>query len=201
MKKFFELALTSRKTVKAETYIVADAMSSDGEKLGQLDIKVLNNEHNGGIFVKYYPVEAADPKRSISSIIFSGKDDSKIQDVLDAIKDGYIDYARKKMVNSGFDDFISSITFISIVNECIHPEDHKLSIPSDFGITINNEFVCSYLGNEWLGIEVKIDSEFQSKIREAADAKRKKEAEEREKAVMEAFAKAFGSTYPSDEDE
>lgn len=56
MKKFFELSVTSRKSVDGNVALSAITATEENNELGRLDIKLLNKETHGGIFFKYTPV-------------------------------------------------------------------------------------------------------------------------------------------------
>ncbi|MBQ2937262.1 MAG: hypothetical protein IJE05_00015 [Clostridia bacterium] len=179
MKKFFELAVTSRKNVNAEIYLTAEALSNNDEKLGHFDVKILHSETNGGIFVKYIPSENCDTKAVISSFSLTGKDNDKIEEILMSLKQ----FAFKDSLNSYLKSMYSqSPAFGFFLYACINPTSRKIKIPDIltdlFDVNITNEFILSHLGDEWLGVETKIASELQDKIHELADAKRKKEEEE-----------------------
>ena len=59
MKKFFEFLVTSRKEAKGEVILTAEVFTEGESKVGQLQVKTLNNETNSGIFFRYVPEECS----------------------------------------------------------------------------------------------------------------------------------------------
>lgn len=177
MKKFFELSVTSRKSVKATTLISAEALSSSGEKIGQLDIRVLNSDTHGGIFVKYSPADVA-VDTLISSIKLTGRDEKEIQEILEMI-----DAALIETLKSNLGSAMQFIPYYAMMCACIQADTNTIVLPSSLPIT--NDLIVKLLDGEWLGIEVKFCSEIVEKISDAAEKERKKTADKIEQLLKD----------------
>ena len=81
MRKFFELSVTSRKSVDGNVVLSAFTATEENNELGQLDIKLLNKETHVGIFFKYTHVEGSNPDDIIAKVKFTGRDSSEIEAV------------------------------------------------------------------------------------------------------------------------
>lgn len=184
MKKFFELSVTGRKSVKGDLLLSAIALSKDGRELGQLDINVLKEENNYGVFLKYTLLESSSLDR-ISTVRLTGRDEHEIREILRAIPT-----ALQDSISKSSDPNPKAFTYILLASVCINYETNSVTIPEALGLNITNELISSIIGDEWLGIEVKISSDIQDKISILADVKRKKEEEDAE-AILSAFKNAF----------
>lgn len=175
MKKLFELSVTSRKVAQGDLVISAEALSCATEKLGQLDIKLLNDEHTASIFFKYTPVEDCDPDARIARIKLTGRDEDEISEFLEALVQGFRDSAKQNSNNA---------LAMLMISHCIQPATNSIVIP-DALVPIPCGLISNILDDEWLGIETKISSDIQEKITSLADAERKKEEDDL-KAIFEA---------------
>lgn len=101
MKNFFELSVTSRKVAQGDLFISAEALSNSTEKLGQLDIKLLKNEHTASIFFKYTPVEGCNPDTRIARIKLTGRDEDEIRETLEALVTAFRDSVKQDPSNEG----------------------------------------------------------------------------------------------------
>lgn len=167
MKRFFELSISSRKTVKGEVCLTAETFSTEEEKLGKLVVTLLNGESNGGIFFKYIPNEAGNSGESIALIRLIAENQSNVQKTLKAFKDAI----HKKIFEKPSDDPIAAIITGMLISICIEPEKGQIRIPDIFDIHITNELIFKYIGDEWIGIEAKFLPEIQDIIRKLVDKK------------------------------
>lgn len=171
MKKFFELSVTSRKSVEGNVVLSAIATTKEGYKLGKLDIKLLNDGIHSGIFFKYTPVEGSNPYDVIAKVKLTGRDSSEIQSALTAVRSG-IQEAILKNTDKGFS---VKLAMSIIVSTCIQPESRTIEIPFYSDVQVTNGIISKVVNDEWLGVEVLIPSDIQEKIANLADAKKKEQ--------------------------
>lgn len=187
MKKFFELSVTSRKSVKGDLFFSAVALSKSGSKLGQLDINLLKEEDNYGVFLKYTQSESSSPLDTISAVTLTGRDKDEIRKILEDTLASIKDF----LSNSSSETNVHALTLMLMLSVCIDSETNSIIIPEVLGFNITNQLISSIIGDEWLGIEIKISSDIKGKIHSLADAKRKKEDDDNIEAMIAAFKNCF----------
>ena len=171
MRKFFELSVTSRKSVDGNVVLSAFTATEENNELGQLDIKLLNKETHVGIFFKYTHVEGSNPDDIIAKVKFTGRDSSEIEAVLTAVRSG-IQEALLKNTDKSFPE---KLAMSVIVDMCIQPEAEMILIPSSFGVEVTNSIISNFVNDEWIGIEIKISSDVQEKFLNFTGAKEKEQ--------------------------
>lgn len=203
MKKFFELSVTSRKSVKANTPFSVEAYTGADEKVGQLDIKLADSETFGGIFAKYTPTDIAQSSR-ISLLKISGNDENKIRKTLKMLSSA-VNKSLEKREISDASDFLTNL----IIMNCIVPETNTILIPPLGFEKFTSEFICNFVNSvsndftadDWLGIEVKFSSEIVGKISEVADKQKKKTVDELEQLLKELEQERAKATATAKKDE
>lgn len=171
MKKFFELSILERKSVKGNTVLTAETLSANDEVLGKLEICVNTEESKAGAYVKYIPNENEDT--AITSIRLVTDDQEKLKKALEEAKEAYITAAMKDSKNMLFHMLLSS---------AIDVEAGKINL-AIVPIPVTNSLISMVLKTEWLGVEVKYDPQIQEaigKLEEVKDAFQPKETTMRE---------------------
>lgn len=169
MKKFFELSVTSRKSVDGNVALSAITATEENNELGRLDIKLLNKETHGGIFFKYTPVEGSNPDDVIAKVKLTGRDPSEIEAALTAVRSGI----QETLFSINDKSFAEKLVLAAMVGMYIQPEAEMILIPTSSGVKVTNNIISKVVSDEWLGVEIKLNSEVQEKIANLADAKRK----------------------------
>lgn len=175
MKKFFELSIVRRKTVKGKV-ITAETLSANDEVLGKLEIKINNKgEIRSGVYVKYIPNQ--DNYTFITAIRLYTEDKDYIKEVLRELQSLFA---------------IASINvpenriLYMIISGSIDADAGKINL-SLLPIPIANCLISMVMKNEWLGIEVEIASELQDMIAKETDAKRTSHANTEPDTVSQAL--------------
>lgn len=195
MRKFFELAVVSRKSVKGKTLFTAEAKSKAEESLGSASVVLQKEGKKGGIYFRYVPTEEADAKESIHVIELKAEDQAMVTEVLKQLKEQIIEKATEDS-ETGVERFLVS----SMVSAYINEEEGRLRVPEEFGLTITNEMISKYWNiimgdDEWIGIEVKFEEKISEEIDKLVEEKRREQqaAEEALKQLAALFQK--GSVY------
>lgn len=160
MKKFFELSILERKTVKGGTVLTAEMLSANDDVLGKLEICINVGEANAEAYVKYIPNE--DENTAIASIRPITEDQDSLEEVLRELKEIIITSAMKDSSNMFFGIMLSN---------AIDAEAGKINL-SIVPIPVTNSLISKILSSEWLGVEVKIDPQIQEVIGELAETKK-----------------------------
>lgn len=135
----------------------------------QLDIRLLNDDYQGGVFIKYTPSEAGNPTDVISKVKLSGRDEDEIREVLKGFPDALRDFLSDPNANA---NVLAALVVFSV---CINPADNLITIPEGLGISITGELIAGIFDDDWLGIEVQMSPEVVSKISDLVIAKKEKE--------------------------
>lgn len=205
MKKFFELSIASRKQVKGTNFLTAEALSSEGEKVGDLVVNKVSGESAWGIFLRYTPTNCEEP---ITKIKLITEDQSQLQEKMEEVKNA----VRKAILESGEGNLVGMMEKImkaAMICSCIQPETGEILVPTPFLKTqITNELICKYLNDEWVGLEIKILPEIQQKVKELAEEKRKGFCDEQDEDTdgeedddSNICSSMLKSLYEEDEDE
>lgn len=168
MKKFFEASVVTRKTVEGKVSLTVQAVSAEAKCLGRLTMKAYNEDSKSGLFFRYDPSPEAAGNEPIAAVKFLVEDQESLSLVLETIKEGI----QQQAVQTGKLDVILTAT---ILCGCIDSEAGQITIPSiasAAGVNITNDFIRNYVGDEWIGGEVKILPEVQEAIKKLADKKR-----------------------------
>lgn len=193
MRKFFELAVVSRKSVKGETVLTAEAKSKAGESLGTATVVVQKEGKKGGVYFRYVPTEEADVKESIHVVELKAEDQAMVTEVLKQLKEQVVENMTKDSETSAFEKFMIS----SLIGTYINVEEGTLKVPEEFGVSITNEMVSQYwntiVEDEWIGIEVKFEEKIAEEIGKLAEEKCRKEQKEMEEveSELEALTKSL----------
>lgn len=171
MKKFFELSVTSRKSVEGNVVLSANAATKENNELGRLDIRLLNDGIHSGIFFKYTPVEGSNPDDVIAKVKLTGRKPSEIGAALTAVRSAIKDvvFERTDM------DFAEKLVTTAILSSCIQPEAEMILIPSSSSVQVTNGIISKVVNDEWLGVEVRIPSDIQEKIANLANSEEKEQ--------------------------
>lgn len=167
MKKFFEASIVSRKTVEGKVSLTVQAVSAEAKCLGRLTIKAYNEDSKSGLFFQYVPSPEAIGNESIAAVKFLVEDQESLSSVLEAIKEGI----QRQAVQTGKLDLLLTSAMIC---GCIDPKAGQITIPSIAsvaGVNITNDLIRNYVGDEWIGGEVKILPEVQEAIKKLASKK------------------------------
>lgn len=71
--------------------------------------------------------------------------------------------------------FSEKLVMAAMVGMCIRPEAEMILIPTSSGVKVTNSIISKVVSDEWLGVEIRFDSEVQEKIANLADAKEKEQ--------------------------
>lgn len=166
MKKFFELSILERKSVKGNTVLTAETLSANDEVLGKLEVCVNNEESKAGAYVKYIP--NGDENTAIASIRLLTDDQEKLKKALEEVKEACITAAMKDSKNMLLNMLLSS---------AIDAEAGEISLEV-VPIPVTNSLISKVMKTEWLGVEVKFDPQIQEAIDELAETKKASQAKE-----------------------
>lgn len=164
MKKFFEASIVSRKTVEGKVSLTVQTVSAEAKCLGRLTMKTYNEDSKSGLFFRYDPSPEAAGNETIAAIKFLVEDQESLSLALEAIKEGI----QQQAAQTGK---LNVILTGAMLCGCIDSEAGQITIPSAAGINITNDFIRNYVGDEWIGGEVKISPEVQEAIKELANKK------------------------------
>jgi len=204
MRKFFELAVVSRKSVKGETLFTAEAKSKAGEIQGKASVVMQKEGAKGGIYFRYVPAEGADANKTIQRIELKAEDQAKVTEVLKQLRSQIVESVTKDS-KTEVEKFLVS----TMVSAHINAEEGTIKVPEDFGVTITNEMISEYWNivmenDEWIGIEVKFEQKIAEEISRQAEEKHRQQrvAEEAAKRMAELFGKSgYGATGFKSENE
>lgn len=159
MKKFVELAVTNRQTVKGSILFTVNAFSPTGEVLGKFVVKQLDLPNMKGVFVKYFP----------SKQIFGDEDAedySSLITLLQVIADDQ-EVARDwfSILTTELDDATIPSFYKFMLSQAVSIEDCSIEVvPIQFAFILT-EMVNKHLVNKgWFGVEVKADSTLAEKV-------------------------------------
>lgn len=160
MKKFVELAVTNRQTVKGPILFTVNALSATGEVLGKFVVKQLDLPNTKGVFVKYFL-----SKQSFGDE--DAEDYSSLITLLQVIADDQD--AAKEWLSILTDELLNDATipdfYKFMLSQAVSIEDCSIEVvPIQFAFILT-EMINKYLVNKgWFGVEVKVDSTLAEKV-------------------------------------